>query len=94
MNKTIIGPILCLIFPSVFFCLVMTQCDGKALEKKKPLEVHLDAGQKLVSVSHSKSGLYYLSRPVREGETPETSTFKNSETFGMGDSTEILFIEK
>ena len=43
---------------------------------------NLPQGQKLVTMTWKDANLWLLTRPMREGETPETYKFKESSNFG------------
>lgn len=43
----------------------------------------LPAGERLVLVTWKEDHLWILTRPLREGETPETYTFRESSSWGM-----------
>lgn len=45
--------------------------------------VDLRCGQKLFDVTWKESGLWYASRPMREGEQPETYTFQEDSSYGV-----------
>lgn len=46
-------------------------------------EMELPAGEKLVNVTWKDAELWYLTRPMRADETPETYTFREQSSFGM-----------
>lgn len=46
-------------------------------------KVDLPAGTKLVGATWKDAQLWYLHRPVREGEKPETVTFQEGASFGV-----------
>lgn len=46
-------------------------------------KIELPAGQKLINATWKDDNLWYLSRPMREGETPETYTFQEESSFGI-----------
>lgn len=45
--------------------------------------VKLPANTKLVNVTWKEANMWYLTRPMREGEKPETLTFQEESSFGM-----------
>ena len=57
-------------------------------------KMNLEKGQKLVTVTWKDGGLggqlWYLTRPMREGEVPETYSFKESSSFGVIEGTVII----
>lgn len=50
----------------------------------------LPPGQKLVVATWKESSLWYLTRPMRSDETPETLTFQEDSSFGMVQGTVIF----
>lgn len=45
--------------------------------------VKLPANTKLVNVTWKKDDIWYLTRPMREGEMPENLTFQEKSNFGF-----------
>jgi hypothetical protein len=56
------------------------------------MSVQLDKGQKLVNVTWKEGNMWYLTRPMRDGETNETYIFKEKSSYGMMEGT-VLFNE-
>jgi hypothetical protein len=54
--------------------------------------VNLPSGQKLVNASWKNDDLWYLVRPMRDGETPETLTLVEDSSFGVLSGT-VTFVE-
>ena len=54
--------------------------------------VTLPKGHKLVNVTWKESNLWYLSRPMKEGEAVETYTFKEDSSWGVISGT-VTFVE-
>lgn len=53
--------------------------------------VELPRGTKLVTVTWKRNGsLWYLVRPMREGEQPEEYAFRESSSFGVIEGTVVL----
>lgn len=50
-------------------------------------DVVLPAGQKLVTVTWKEASLWYLTRPMHEGEVPELYTFREDSPYGMQQGT-------
>ena len=48
--------------------------------------------QKLVTPTWKDSNLWYATRPMRNGELPETTTFKEESNFGVLEGS-IIFVE-
>lgn len=46
-------------------------------------KIQLPAGQKLINATWKDDNLWYLSRPMRTDETPETYTFQEESSFGL-----------
>ena len=57
------------------------------------MKIELEAGQKLVDVTWKESSLWYMTREMREGEFPETYTFKEESSFGIVEG-KVIFIER
>jgi hypothetical protein len=58
-------------------------------------KVELEKGQKLVTVTWKEgSNLWYLTRPMREGEVPQTYAFKESSSLGVIEGTIIIVESK
>lgn len=49
--------------------------------------IDLPAGQKFLEVTWKDSDLYYLTRPMRDGETAETYTFQEKSDYGVFEGT-------
>lgn len=50
-------------------------------------EVNLPSGQKLVTATWKESSLWYLTRPMRQDERPESYTFKEESGYGVVEGT-------
>ena len=57
------------------------------------MTIDLPPGQKLVNVTWKQAQLWYLTRPAKAGETPETLTFKEKSNYGMIEGT-VIFKEQ
>ncbi len=55
--------------------------------------VELSPGVKLVTATWKDAELWYLTRPMRVGETPETLTLHEQSSFGMVEGT-VTFVER
>ena len=55
--------------------------------------VELPSNTKLIGATWKDSQLWYLTRPFRAGETPETSTLSESSEWGLVEGT-VIFKEK
>ena len=47
------------------------------------MEIVLEAGEKLEEITWKEDDLWYLTRPMREDEEPETHVFKADTVFGV-----------
>ena len=54
--------------------------------------INLPAGHKLVTATWKNSDLWYLTRPMRAGETAETSSFHEDSNYGIWEGT-VNFVE-
>ena len=52
--------------------------------------VDLPSNQKLVTATWKDQNLWYLTRPMRSDETPETYTLKESSSYGLVEGTVIF----
>jgi hypothetical protein len=50
----------------------------------------LPPGEKLVVVTWKETNLWYLTRPMKEGEVPETYTFREDSSYGMVEGKVII----
>jgi hypothetical protein len=51
------------------------------------MEIRLPAGQELMEATWKDDDLWYLTRPMREDEVPETHIFKADTVFGVFEGT-------
>lgn len=56
------------------------------------MTVTLPKGQKLMEATWKEADLWYLTRPMREGEKAEQYTFQENSTFGLVEGT-VIFVE-
>lgn len=54
--------------------------------------VNLPRGQRIVLATWKDSNLWYLTRPLQEGEEPVTYTFQESSSWGVVEGT-VYFVE-
>jgi hypothetical protein len=52
--------------------------------------IDLPPGQKLVTATWKDADIWYLTRPAKAGETPETLTFKEKSGYGVWEGTVIF----
>lgn len=74
---------------------IMAGCTANERAKQYggTMQVNLPPGQKLVNATWKEgSQLWYLMRPMREGEKPEVVTFKEDSSFGLVEGT-VVFTE-
>lgn len=57
------------------------------------MTVHLPANVKLEEITWKDDCLWYLTRPMREDENPETHLFQESSSFGVFEGT-VTIVEK
>lgn len=57
------------------------------------MTIDIPQGNKLVSATWKEDQLWYLYRPARAGEKPETSTLREDSKFGLIQGT-VVFNEK
>lgn len=56
------------------------------------MTLELEPGQKLEMITWKDDSLWYLTRPMQDGEEPETHTFQQSSEFGVFEGT-VTIIE-
>lgn len=81
-KKTLIFGILAVIIGSI-----MTGCQGAAKSFGGSITLRLDPGLKLEEITWKDDSLWYLTRPMREDEVPETHTFQQSSEWGVFEGT-------
>jgi hypothetical protein len=83
------------VFCIVLISVTMAACTAnqRAKDFGGTITVYISTGEKLVNATWKEADLWYLTRPRRSGEVPETSTFKENSTFGMMNGT-VIFIER
>jgi hypothetical protein len=74
---------------------VLASCteNQRAKEFGGTAKVELPAGTKLVTATWKEEQLWYLVRPAKEGEKPETLTLYESSSFGVLEG-KVIFVEK
>lgn len=55
------------------------------------VEMTLPANQKLVEVTWKDNSLWYLTRPMKDTEKPESYTFKESSQWGVMEGTVTIY---
>jgi hypothetical protein len=56
--------------------------------------VDLPIGEKLIEVTWKEDNIWYLTRPMRENETPETYNFVEESSWGMVEGNVIIHEKK
>lgn len=73
--------------------LTLTGCQSATKSLGGSMTLELDPGEKLEEITWKDESLWYLTRPMREGETAETHVFKQSSEFGVFEGT-VTVVEK
>lgn len=78
---------------AIFLGLSLTGCE-QSMSKNfgGDMTVELEPGVKLEEITWKDNDLWYLTRPMRDDEKPETHTFSESSDFGIFEGT-ITIIE-
>lgn len=72
----------------LLFVLLTVSCENYiARQAGGNLNLELLPGQKLVNVTWKEGNLWYLTRPMRPDETPESYSFRESSMFGIMEGT-------
>ena len=84
MKRIYIAATLCVVLLSVF----LTGCtQGATRSFGGNMTLELEPGQKLEMITWKEDSLWYLTRPMRDDEEPETHTFQQSSEFGVFEGT-------
>ena len=75
-----------------FLCLFSCTENSRARHFGGTETINLPSGQKLVNATWRETGLWYLTRPMKADERPETLNFREKSSFGMVEGT-VVFIE-
>lgn len=65
----------------------LTGCQGIAKNYGGDISLELEAGLKLEEITWKDDSLWYLTRPMREDELPETHAFQQSSEWGVFEGT-------
>ena len=81
-----------IIFLSMVAALAMTSCTQNEMAKEYGgiIKVDLPPHEKLVNVTWKDADLWYLTRPMKDGEQAETYTLREQSTYGLMQGTVIL----
>ena len=64
-------------------CLTLTGCQSCTRSLGGTTKITLEPGEKLDMITWKNDSLWYLTRPMREGETAEVWTYKESSDYGF-----------
>lgn len=73
--------------------ILLSGCQAAAREWGGDITLKLDPGVKLEEITWKEDSLWYLTRPMRDGEKAETHVFKQSSEWGVFEGT-VTIIEK
>ena len=78
-----------LVLLTIVFCLILTGCNYFARTTGGNVTIDLPPNTKLMSVQwrEKNSSLWYLTRPMRSDEYPETYTFQEDSNIGVLEGT-------
>ena len=79
MKRKIIGGIVLL----VVMGFSLTGCKSVAKNMGGTITINVPKGQKVIEATWKNSNLWYLTRPMREDEEPETFTLQEDSNFGI-----------
>ena len=77
------------ILMAVMVMMLLTGCHGTTRSFGGSMEIELPPGQKLEEITwkDDDESLWYLTRPMREDEKPETHTFQQDSEWGVFEGT-------
>lgn len=89
MSKTLIA-----VVGSIAAVFILTGCTQQSRAKSwgGSAKIELPAGQKIVGATWKESNLWYMTRPARSGEFPETVTLQESSNLGVVEG-KVIFQE-
>lgn len=70
----------------ILICVAIAYCFPYSILTKRyggSMDITLPPGEKLIEVTWKDTNLWYLTRPMRPNEMPETYTFKEDSTYGI-----------
>lgn len=81
-----------LLFFIVFLVITIIGCTTNQRAKTfgGTMTINLQPGQKLIVATWKEDDLWYLTRPMRDGETAETHQFHEDSSFGVMQGTVIF----
>ena len=76
----------------LFIALLFAGCTPQQIAKGSggTANINLPPGTKLVTATWKETNVWYLTRPMRTDETPETSVFKESSSWGIIQGTVVF----
>jgi hypothetical protein len=74
--------------------LLLTGCNEAARSFGGTMTLKLEKNQKLEMITWKEDSLWYLVRPMRDGESAETYEFKEDTTTGLLEGTVIIVEQK
>ena len=83
------------LFALISLTLIVSSCTQNERAKAwgGTAKIDLPAGTKFVTATWKGSELWYSTRPARPGESPETTTFSESSSWGLVQGS-VIFTEK
>ena len=84
--------ILMIIAICLSLCVCMSGCQGAARDLGGEVTIELPPNEKLEVITWKEDSLWYLTRPMREGEEAETHVYKQSSEWGIFEGT-VTIIE-
>lgn len=88
--------IVALILITAIIAICLTGCTEQDMAKEwgGTYTMDLPKGEKLMEVTWKDTDLWYLTRPMRDDEEPETYTFREDSEFGIWEGTVIIVESK
>ena len=78
---------------AMIVCCIFTGCHYTTKYYGGEMTIELEPGQKLEEITWKDDDLWILSRPMREGEQPETHMFYEKSEWGVFEGT-VTVVEK
>lgn len=75
-------------------CLLSLGCNPVTRKMGGDMTVHLKPGEKLVNVTWKEASLWFLTRPMKAGDSVETYKFKEDSTWGVLEGTVTIVEHK
>lgn len=72
---------------------ILSGCQSMTRDMGGTTTITLEPNEKLEEITWKENSLWYLTRPMREDEEPETHRFKQSTEFGILEG-EVIIIER